>query len=168
MCGSPIALPASMPRVVHLTALVTTIGWLVAGATLHDALMIAVSVLIITCPCALALAVPAVQVVAAGGLFRRKILLNGADAIERLAEIDTIVFDKTGTLTLPILAWPTGRRSIQTCISSPRGWRSRATTRWPRPWRTEPRKPDLSRMPSKKRARAFGRGSTAWRRGSAA
>ena len=87
--------------VVHVTALATMIGWLLVGASLHDALVIAIAVLIITCPCALALAVPAVQVAAAGALFRRRILLNSADAIERLAGIDTIVFDKTGTLTLP-------------------------------------------------------------------
>ncbi len=87
--------------VVHLTAALTFIGWLVAGASIHDALIIAIAVLIITCPCALALAIPAVQVVASGTLFRSGVILNAGDAIERLAGIDTVVFDKTGTLTLP-------------------------------------------------------------------
>jgi P-type Cu2+ transporter len=87
--------------VVHLTAALTFIGWLVAGASIHDALITAIAVLIITCPCALALAIPAVQVVASGALFRSGVILNAGDAIERLAGIDTVVFDKTGTLTLP-------------------------------------------------------------------
>ena len=87
---------------VHLTALLTTIGWLSYGATFHDAIIIAIAVLIITCPCALALAVPAVQVVASGSLFRAGVYLNSSEALERLAEADHIVFDKTGTLTLPI------------------------------------------------------------------
>jgi Cu2+-exporting ATPase len=87
--------------VVHLTALLTAVGWLAFGASAHDAIIAAISVLIITCPCALALAVPAVQVVASGALFGSGVLLNSGDAIERLAEIDTVVFDKTGTLTLP-------------------------------------------------------------------
>jgi Cu2+-exporting ATPase len=86
---------------VHTAAALTLAGWLLAGASLHDAMVVAISVLIITCPCALALAVPAVQVVAAGRLFRSGVLLNAGDAIERLAEVDTVVFDKTGTLTLP-------------------------------------------------------------------
>ncbi|HZD92259.1 MAG TPA: heavy metal translocating P-type ATPase, partial [Pseudolabrys sp.] len=86
---------------VHLTAALTGIGWLIAGATLHDAVVTAIAVLIITCPCALSLAIPAVQVVASGALFRSNVILNAGDAIERLAEADTIVFDKTGTLTLP-------------------------------------------------------------------
>ncbi|MEP2117816.1 MAG: heavy metal translocating P-type ATPase [Bauldia litoralis] len=85
--------------VVHLTALLAAIGWLVAGAGIHQAVLVATAVLIITCPCALALAIPAVQVAAAGALFRRGIFLNAGDALERLAEVDTIVFDKTGTLT---------------------------------------------------------------------
>jgi P-type Cu2+ transporter len=87
--------------VVHLTALTTVIGWLAAGASVHDAIITAIAVLIITCPCALGLAVPAVHVVAAGALFRARVLLNGGDVIERLASADTVVFDKTGTLTLP-------------------------------------------------------------------
>jgi P-type Cu2+ transporter len=86
---------------VHTAAALTAIGWLVAGAGIHDSIVIAIAVLIITCPCAIALAIPAVQVVAAGALFRAGVILNGGDAIERLAEADTIVFDKTGTLTLP-------------------------------------------------------------------
>lgn len=86
---------------VHIAALATALFWLWRGASLHDALITAICVLIITCPCALALAVPAVQVVASGALFRAGVLLNSADAIERLAEADVIVFDKTGTLTAP-------------------------------------------------------------------
>ncbi len=87
--------------VVHATAALTAIGWLLAGASVHDAVVTAIAVLIITCPCALALAIPAVQVVASGAMFRSGVILNSGDAIERLAEVDTIVFDKTGTLTLP-------------------------------------------------------------------
>src|SRR5262245_48875999 len=87
--------------VVHAAAALTAVGWLVAGASLHDSIIAAIAVLIITCPCALALAIPAVQVVASGTLFRSGVILNAGDAIERLAEVDTVVFDKTGTLTLP-------------------------------------------------------------------
>jgi len=87
--------------VVHATAALTLFAWLVAGASVHDAIITAIAVLIITCPCALALAIPAVQVVASGALFRAGVILNSVDAIERLAGIDTVVFDKTGTLTLP-------------------------------------------------------------------
>ena len=87
--------------VVHVAALPTALGWLAAGATLHDAMVVAISVLIVTCPCAVALAVPAVQVVTARRAVPAGVLPRRGDAIERLAEIDTIVFDKTGTLTLP-------------------------------------------------------------------
>jgi len=89
--------------VVHAMAALTALGWLLAGASVHDAIVIAIAVLIITCPCAIALAIPAVQVVAAGSLFRSGVILNSGDAIERLAVVDTVVFDKTGTLTLPEL-----------------------------------------------------------------
>jgi len=87
--------------IVHATAALTLTGWLIAGASLHDSIVTAIAVLIVTCPCALALAIPAVQVVASSSLFRSGIILNAGDAIERLAEVDTIIFDKTGTLTLP-------------------------------------------------------------------
>ncbi|MBX3518658.1 MAG: cadmium-translocating P-type ATPase [Xanthobacteraceae bacterium] len=87
--------------VVHMAALLTLIGWLLVGAGLHDAIVASIAVLIITCPCALALAVPTVQVVAMGELFRANVIANSPDLTERLAQIDTVVFDKTGTLTLP-------------------------------------------------------------------
>jgi Cu2+-exporting ATPase len=87
--------------VVHLTAALTLAGWLIAGASVHDAVVTAIAVLIITCPCALALAIPAVQVVASGALFRNNVILSAGDAIERLADVDTVIFDKTGTLTMP-------------------------------------------------------------------
>ncbi|WP_406854524.1 heavy metal translocating P-type ATPase [Alsobacter sp. KACC 23698] len=87
--------------IVHVTALATALGWLALGAGVHDALITAIAVLIITCPCALALAVPATQVVASGALFKAGVLLQSGDAIERLAAVDVIAFDKTGTLTSP-------------------------------------------------------------------
>src|SRR6478735_5405906 len=89
--------------VVHATALVTILGWVIAGAGWHDAIVTGVAVLIITCPCALGLAIPTVQTVAAGAMFKAGILLNSGDSIERLAEVTHIIFDKTGTLTLPEL-----------------------------------------------------------------
>lgn len=88
---------------VHATALLTMLGWLAFGATFHDAIVTAIAVLIITCPCALGLAIPAVQTVASGALFRAGVLLNSGDTIERLAQVDRVIFDKTGTLTLPEL-----------------------------------------------------------------
>ena len=85
--------------VVHSAALLTAIGWLLLGAEPRVAILNACAVLIITCPCALALAVPAVQVVATGRLFRAGVLVKSGDALERLAAIDHVVFDKTGVLT---------------------------------------------------------------------
>ena len=85
--------------VVHILAFGTLTGWIYAGAPWQVALMNAITVLIITCPCALGLAVPVVQVLASQRLFKRGILLKSADALERLETIDTIIFDKTGTLT---------------------------------------------------------------------
>ncbi|MFH0295920.1 cation-translocating P-type ATPase [Bradyrhizobium sp. 31Argb] len=88
---------------VHATALLTMIGWLIAGASLHDSVITAIAVLIITCPCALGLAIPTVQTIVAGAMFRAGVLINSGDAIERVAEVDHVIFDKTGTLTLPEL-----------------------------------------------------------------
>jgi Cu2+-exporting ATPase len=86
---------------VHILGLATFIGWLVTGHGPEAALTAAIAVLIITCPCALALAVPAVQVAATSRLFSRGVIVKAADGLERLAEVDTVVLDKTGTLTLP-------------------------------------------------------------------
>lgn len=85
---------------VHSLAALAFGGWFVAGAGIHQAVMIAVSVLVITCPCALGLAVPVAQVVAVGTLARRGIIVKDSSALERLAEADGVLFDKTGTLTL--------------------------------------------------------------------
>jgi len=85
---------------VHLLAFAAFVLWLwITGGDVRHALNIAVAVLIITCPCALGLAVPAVSAVASGRLYKLGILVKHPSALERLAEADEVVLDKTGTLT---------------------------------------------------------------------
>ncbi|MBN2907602.1 MAG: cadmium-translocating P-type ATPase [Rhodobacteraceae bacterium] len=107
---------------VHLLSLVAFLGWLwVSGGDVRLALNIAVAVLIITCPCALGLAVPAVTTAASGRLFKRGMLIKDGTALERLAEVDTVVFDKTGTLTLgrpdPINIGDHPRRELEIALA---------------------------------------------------
>ena len=85
---------------VHSLAALTFLGWMLAGTGIHQSLLIAVAVLIITCPCALGLAVPIAQVVTAGALMKRGILVKEGSALERLATADIALLDKTGTATL--------------------------------------------------------------------
>ncbi len=85
--------------VVHTAAALTfVVAWML-GIPVREALLRAATVLIVTCPCALGLAVPAVQVAAASRLFRRGVLVKSGAGLERLAEADHVAFDKTGVLT---------------------------------------------------------------------
>jgi Cu2+-exporting ATPase len=86
--------------VVHILAIASFSGWVLNGMAWPQATLVATTVLIITCPCALALAVPVVQVITSGKLFRQGIFIKSGDALERLSTANIIAFDKTGTLTL--------------------------------------------------------------------
>ena len=82
--------------VLIMAALAAAWGW---QSSPSHALMVAVSVLIVTCPCALSLATPAAMLSAAGALARAGVMLRSLQALQSLAKVDTVIFDKTGTLT---------------------------------------------------------------------
>ncbi len=85
--------------IVFIASMATCIVWMILGASILDSVRNAMSVMIITCPCAMGLAVPMVQIIISNNLMKRGILIKTSQGLERLAEVDTIIFDKTGTLT---------------------------------------------------------------------
>ncbi len=93
---------------VHILGLATFLGWFLLTRDVRLALNISISVLIITCPCALGLAVPAVSTAAVSKLYQLGFLVKSGSALERLAEVKTVVFDKTGTLTVPGFSFDLG------------------------------------------------------------
>jgi len=87
--------------IVHILAFTTFCLWyFFFKSDAESALLNATAVLIITCPCALALAVPIVQTITISGLIKKGILTKSGEALEKINEIDVIIFDKTGTLTV--------------------------------------------------------------------
>ncbi|WP_455825833.1 heavy metal translocating P-type ATPase [Pseudomonas graminis] len=87
-----------VPAVLVL-ALITLVGWWLYGASLETAIINAVAVLVIACPCALGLATPTAIMAGTGVAARHGILIKDAEALERAHAVSTVVFDKTGTLT---------------------------------------------------------------------
>lgn len=88
-----------VPVVIGIAILTFLIGWATGYATATQALMNAIAVLLISCPCAMGLATPTAVMVGVGRLARHGVLVKGGQAVEDLASIERMVFDKTGTLT---------------------------------------------------------------------
>ncbi|SLN48691.1 heavy metal translocating P-type ATPase [Pseudooctadecabacter jejudonensis] len=100
---------------VHVLALVTFLGWVLVDGDIRHAVNVAIAVLIITCPCALGLAVPAVSTAAISKLYKLGFLVKSGTALERLAEVQTVLLDKTGTLTTPNFTFDLGSLSPSQC-----------------------------------------------------
>lgn len=99
---------------VFAIAVLTTVGWLIAGGELDRAFSAGLAVLVIACPCALGLATPTAMMVASGRGAQLGIFLKGYGSLEATRAVDTVVFDKTGTLT-------TGQLTVSSVVAAP-GW----------------------------------------------
>lgn len=107
-----------VPIVIGI-ALVTFIVWLVSGASFEFALSNAISVLVISCPCALGLATPVAVMVGTGKAAENGILIKSAESLETMHKVDTIVLDKTGTITSGNQAFTILSSSIQSMMKTP-------------------------------------------------
>lgn len=115
LVGSAVSKKADLERTVDrlarwflpavlIAALLTLIGWRIAGGTWQRGVLPALGVLVVACPCPLVLATPAAVMAALAWLARRGVVVRGSQSLERLARVDTFAFDKTGTLTQGALA----------------------------------------------------------------